>query len=91
MSPEFGKLTPTTDGAPLVQGKYTEAEQLYKRLLAIDTKLNGPDHPNIVTNLSNFALLLESMVSSAFLAISFTCVGLVWEPFLAIVRVSAEN
>jgi tetratricopeptide (TPR) repeat protein len=39
------------------QGKYNEAEPLYKRSLSIDKKIYGEDHPNVATSLNNLALL----------------------------------
>ena len=39
------------------QGKYAEAEPLYKRLLAIDEKALGPEHPDVAASLNNLALL----------------------------------
>ena len=44
------------------QGKYEEAEPLYRRSLAIDEKVYGPDHPSVATDLNNWALLLEAQV-----------------------------
>ncbi len=41
------------------QGKYTEAEPLYQRALAILEKALGPDHPDLVTGLENYARLLR--------------------------------
>ncbi|CAN0234238.1 unnamed protein product [Scytosiphon promiscuus] len=43
-----------------LQGKFEEAEPLYKRSLAIDEKVYGPDHPEVATDLNNWAGLLES-------------------------------
>ncbi len=40
------------------QGKYTEAEPLYKRALAITEKALGPEHPTMATTLENYATLL---------------------------------
>jgi tetratricopeptide (TPR) repeat protein len=37
------------------QGKYSEAEPLYKRALVIWEKVLGPDHPHIATVLENMA------------------------------------
>jgi Tfp pilus assembly protein PilF len=37
------------------QGKYAEAEPLYKRALAIKEKTLGPDHPDVATSLHNLA------------------------------------
>ena len=47
------------------QGKYGEAEPLYKRSLAITEKALGPDHPNVATNLENYALLLRKTQRNA--------------------------
>lgn len=46
------------------QGKFREAEELYKRSLAIDEKVYGPDHPEIATGLNSWALLLKEEVSA---------------------------
>ncbi len=39
------------------QGKYAEAEPLYKRALRIDERALGPDHPDVATDLNNLAVL----------------------------------
>ena len=39
------------------QGRYAEAEPLYKRSLAIDEKALGPDHPDVASSLNNLAEL----------------------------------
>ena len=41
------------------QGKYAEAEPLYKRALAIWEKALGPEHPKVATSLENYAALLR--------------------------------
>ena len=41
------------------QGKYAEAEPLYKRSLAIREKALGPEHPKVATSLENYAALLR--------------------------------
>ncbi|CAM9524664.1 unnamed protein product, partial [Ectocarpus sp. 13 AM-2016] len=41
------------------QGKYDEAEPLYRRSLAIDEEAFGRDHPDVATNLNNLAGLLD--------------------------------
>ncbi len=41
------------------QGRYAEAEPLYKRALAISEKALGPDHPNVATSLENYAAVLR--------------------------------
>ena len=42
------------------QGKYVEAEPLYKRALAIDEKAVGPEHPEVATILDNLASLYDA-------------------------------
>jgi tetratricopeptide (TPR) repeat protein len=39
------------------EGKYDQAEPLYKRALAIEEKVSGPDHANVAFNLDNLAAL----------------------------------
>ncbi len=39
------------------QGRYAEAEPLYKRALAIMEQALGPEHPDVATNLDNLASL----------------------------------
>ena len=41
------------------QGRYGEAEPLYKGALAIWEKTVGPEHPQVATNLENYAALLH--------------------------------
>ena len=41
------------------QGKYNEAEPLYRRALSIWEKALGPEHPDVATVLENYALLLR--------------------------------
>jgi CHAT domain-containing protein/Tfp pilus assembly protein PilF len=41
------------------QGRYAEAEPLYKRALAIHEKALGPDHPDVANSLGNLALLYQ--------------------------------
>ena len=43
------------------QGKYTEAEPLFQRSLAIVEKALGPEHLNVAQNLENYAALLRKM------------------------------
>ena len=40
------------------QGKYDEAEPLFKRSLEIDEKVYGPDHPDVARGLNNLGALL---------------------------------
>ena len=42
------------------QGRYRDAEPLYKRSLAIDEKAHGPEHPHVATSLNNLAGLYEA-------------------------------
>ena len=41
------------------QGKYTEAEPLFRRALAVWEKALGPEHPNVAMALENYAALLR--------------------------------
>ena len=41
------------------QGKYAEAEPLFKRSLAIRGKALGPEHPDVAMSLENYASLLR--------------------------------
>ena len=41
------------------QGRYADAEPLYKRSLAIREKALGPDHPDVATSLNNLAVLYD--------------------------------
>jgi len=41
------------------EAKYSEAEPLYQRALAIDEKALGPKHPRVATDLNNLAALYE--------------------------------
>ncbi len=40
-------------------GRYSEAEPLYRRALAIDEKVLGREHPHVATSLNNLAFLLN--------------------------------
>jgi tetratricopeptide (TPR) repeat protein len=42
------------------QGKYEDAEPLYKRALRIREKALGPDHPDTATCRNNFRLFYEN-------------------------------
>ncbi len=42
------------------QGKYAEAEPLYKRALIIRQLALGPDHPDVAASLNNLAVLYEA-------------------------------
>ena len=41
------------------QGRFTEAEPLYQRSLAIVERALGPEHPHMATSLENYAILLR--------------------------------
>jgi CHAT domain-containing protein/Tfp pilus assembly protein PilF len=41
-------------------GRYSDAEPLYKRVLAIHEKALGPDHPDVATSLNNLAAVYNS-------------------------------
>ncbi len=61
--PEDPRLAKTlTDLALLyrAQGKYAEAEPLYKRALAIKEKALGPEHPRVAISLNNLAELYRA-------------------------------
>ncbi len=47
------------------QGRYTEAEPLYKRALAIREESMGPEHPDVATSLENYVTLLQETGRSA--------------------------
>ena len=42
------------------QGKFKQAEPLYRRALEISEVILGPDHPDLVTNLSNLAAVYDA-------------------------------
>jgi len=42
-----------------IQGKYAEAEPLYKRALTINEKALGPEHPEVAQSLENYSALLH--------------------------------
>ena len=41
------------------QGRYADAEPLFRRSLAIQEKALGPEHPNVATSLENYAAWLR--------------------------------
>ena len=47
----------------MLQGKYDEAEPLYRQTLVILKKVHGSEHPTTASCLNNLASLLESQVS----------------------------
>ena len=44
------------------QGKYAEAEPLFRRVLAIAEKAPGPEHPDVATALENCSKLLRKQI-----------------------------
>jgi tetratricopeptide (TPR) repeat protein len=44
------------------QGDFVEAEQLYKRSVAISEKALGPNHPNVAATLNNLANVYKSQI-----------------------------
>ena len=48
---------------PALQGKYDDAEPLYRRALAIQEKTLGGDHPDVAESLNHLAGLLRSQVT----------------------------
>jgi tetratricopeptide (TPR) repeat protein len=42
------------------QGKYAEAEPLYERVLAINEKILGPEHPSVAMAINNLGSLYFS-------------------------------
>lgn len=55
-------LCPLVTSTLATQGKHAEAEPLFKRSLAIDEEVYGPDHPQVAQDLHNWAGLLRSQV-----------------------------
>ena len=56
--PRRGQDPQQSGHAVHTQGRYDEAEPLYKRALAITEKALGPEHPDMATSLNNLALLV---------------------------------
>ena len=58
---EYALITDLNNMAALysAQGKYAEAEPLYKSSLAIREKALGPEHPNVAKSLENYSDLLR--------------------------------
>ncbi len=60
--PDDPRLATTFNNLALVYqalGKYTEAEPLFKRSLAISEKTLGPEHPSVANVLERYAVLLR--------------------------------
>ena len=55
VEPKFSLLAFTFQA----QGKLSECEPLYQRCITIREKAQGPDHPDLATNLNNLAELLR--------------------------------
>ncbi len=51
-------------GAAADQGRYAEAEPLYRRALAIREQALGPEHPDVATSLNNLAALLQTRAAT---------------------------
>jgi hypothetical protein len=47
------------------QGRYAQAEPLFKRSLAIRVKALGPDHPDVATSQNNLAALYNAQAVCA--------------------------
>jgi tetratricopeptide (TPR) repeat protein len=61
--PEDTRLATTLNDLAAVyynQGKYAQAEPLYKRALAIREKALGPEHPDVAQSLESYATLLRN-------------------------------
>ena len=56
MAVKLSALAAILDG----QGKYDEAESLYRRPLGIYQEAFGPDHPDVALNLNNLAAIEEA-------------------------------
>lgn len=58
-----GELTPLANLAASYEGlgRYAEAEPIYRKVLAIETELGGPDNLETLATAHNLAFLLESM------------------------------
>lgn len=51
----------------VVQGKYEEADPLYKRAIDINEKALGPEHPEVTRSLNDRVTGLEAQVLRSFL------------------------
>lgn len=58
---DYGAPIPAT-WAPTPQGKYRDAEPLYRRVMEIMEATLGKDHPQYSTSLSNLGGVLEKQV-----------------------------
>ena len=57
--PDVAKSLHNLAGLYKAQGRYAEAESLYKRALAIFEHALGPEHPHVAASLENYAALLR--------------------------------
>ena len=57
--PDVATVREQPGGALRIQGRYAEAEPLYKRSLATREKSLGPDHPDVAGSLNNLAELYQ--------------------------------
>lgn len=48
------------------QGKYDEASHLYVRAIEEGERMLGPDHPDVILVVSNWARLLQKQVGGAY-------------------------
>ncbi|MDH3669747.1 MAG: tetratricopeptide repeat protein [Gammaproteobacteria bacterium] len=63
MGPEDPRLALSLNNLALVyhaQGRYDEAEPVYKRAISITERALGPDHPNLAASLGNLAELYRT-------------------------------
>jgi CHAT domain-containing protein/tetratricopeptide (TPR) repeat protein len=61
------------------QGRYAQAEPLYKRSLAIKEKALGPDHPDVALSLNNLAELYRAQGSYAEAEPAYKRSLVIWE------------
>jgi tetratricopeptide (TPR) repeat protein len=60
--PEAARLLNNAGFYLFERGRYTDAEPLYQRALAIREKALGPEHLNVATSLNNLAVLYHTQV-----------------------------
>ena len=53
----------------MLQGKYDEAEPMYRKVSAMNRKIFGDEHPRVAADLNNLALLLKAQVSQGSLLV----------------------
>lgn len=56
---------------PTLQGKYEDAEHLYRRAMDITGTTLGEDHPQYSMNLNNLAMLLNTRVNASVIRCTF--------------------